>query len=111
MALPEGALTRAAQVARLADYDAEMEEHFLNETPALDVPAPLIHKAVRAAVRADPTRVAPVVAGASLRNKGVQPLLDAIVRYLPDPTGADAGASLRASALPRTHRTRRGEAR
>jgi elongation factor G len=35
-------------------------------------------------------RFVPVVAGSAFRNKGVQPLLDAIVRYLPSPTDIHA---------------------
>ena len=31
-------------------------------------------------------KIVPVLAGSSLRNKGVQPLLDAVVEYLPSPT-------------------------
>ena len=31
------------------------------------------------------TRMTPVLCGTSYRNKGVQPLLDAIVDYLPSP--------------------------
>ncbi len=32
------------------------------------------------------SKVTPIFLGASLRNQGVQPLLDAIVDYLPSPT-------------------------
>src|SRR4029077_152674 len=42
-----------------------------------------LRKALRAATIA--TKVVPVLTGAALRNKGVQPLLDAIVQYLPSP--------------------------
>lgn len=35
-------------------------------------------------------RITPVLCGASFRNKGVQPLLDAIVSYLPNPSDIEA---------------------
>jgi len=43
-----------------------------------------IHAAVRAGVLA--RELTPVFVGAAYKNKGVQPLLDAVVRYLPCPT-------------------------
>lgn len=42
-----------------------------------------LKKALRAAVIA--YQIVPVLAGSSLRNKGVQPLLDSVVQYLPSP--------------------------
>src|SRR5437899_2698998 len=42
-----------------------------------------IRQALRAATIA--AKVVPVLTGAALRNKGIQPLLDAIVHYLPSP--------------------------
>ncbi|MEK9146840.1 MAG: elongation factor G [Patescibacteria group bacterium] len=42
-----------------------------------------LKKTLRAAVIA--YKIVPVLAGSSLRNKGVQPLLDAVVEYLPSP--------------------------
>src|SRR5439155_1603494 len=42
-----------------------------------------LRKALRAATIA--TKVVPVLTGAALRNKGVQPLLDAVVQFLPSP--------------------------
>lgn len=42
-----------------------------------------LYKALRRAVIAN--KLIPVLAGSALRNKGLQPLLDAIVRYLPSP--------------------------
>ena len=44
----------------------------------------LIHAAVRRGVLAG--ELTPVLLGSAYKNKGVQPLLDAVVRYLPDPT-------------------------
>jgi len=44
----------------------------------------LVHAAIRRGVLA--RELTPVLLGSAYKNKGVQPLLDAVVRYLPDPT-------------------------
>lgn len=56
-----------------------------------EVPTDLIHQVVREAVLA--RRFTPVLLGSAYRNKGVQPLLDAVVRYLPSPLDCDVKAS------------------
>jgi len=48
-----------------------------------EVPLDLIHKTIREATIAD--QVCPVLVGSAYRNKGVQPLLDAVNAYLPSP--------------------------
>jgi elongation factor G len=48
-----------------------------------DVPLDLIHKTIREGTIAQ--QVCPVMIGSAYRNKGIQPLLDAINRYLPSP--------------------------
>ena len=49
-----------------------------------EIPAALLHAVIRKAVL---TRAfTPVLCGASLRNVGVQPVLDAVIDYLPSPT-------------------------
>ncbi|MCB9764592.1 MAG: elongation factor G [Alphaproteobacteria bacterium] len=54
-------------------------------------PSPdLIHDAIRAGVLAG--KLTPVLMGSAYRNKGVPPLLDAVVRYLPAPDDAPAPA-------------------
>ena len=63
-----------------ADFDDELMEMYLGGE---DIPGDLIKKALRKGVIAN--RVVPVCCGTSYRNKGVQPLLDAIVDYLPSP--------------------------
>ena len=48
-----------------------------------DVPAQQIHEALRKATLA--RRIVPVLVGSALKNIGVQPVLDAVCRYLPSP--------------------------
>ena len=61
-------------------YSDELMELLLAEEK---VPLPLIHETVRQAVFNQ--QLTPVFLGSAYRNKGVQPLLDAVVRYLPSP--------------------------
>jgi elongation factor G len=69
----------------IAENDDEMMEMYLEgEEP--EVPA--LRAAIRRATLAD--AVTPVLCGTAFKNKGVQPLLDAVVDYLPSPL--DVGA-------------------
>ncbi len=71
---------REQLVETLAEFDDELMEAYLAEEP-LDEKK--IHEVIRrATISLD---LVPVLCGSALRNKGVQPLLDAIVRYLPSP--------------------------
>lgn len=53
-----------------------------------EIPASLLHRAVRELTLQ--AAIVPVVCGAAFKNKGVQALLDAIVRYLPSPVDVPA---------------------
>ncbi|OGG16819.1 translation elongation factor G [Candidatus Gottesmanbacteria bacterium RIFCSPHIGHO2_02_FULL_39_11] len=59
--------------------DALLEKYLGGTVPAVDE----LKKALRKAVIA--YKLVPIYCGTSLRNKGVQPLLDAVVDYLPSP--------------------------
>ncbi|MCK5844122.1 MAG: elongation factor G, partial [Victivallales bacterium] len=64
----------------LAEVDEEVMELFLmNETPTEDV----IRHALRRTVVAG--TLTPVMCGTAFKNKGVQPLLDGVVEYMPSP--------------------------
>ena len=56
-----------------------LEKFFANETIELNVLKKTLRKAVIE------YKLVPIFCGSSLRNKGVQPLLDAVVEYLPSP--------------------------
>lgn len=73
-------LARAVMIEKIAEVDDEMMELYLGgEEPDEQ----LIRKAIRRATIA--VKMTPVVCGTSYRNKGVQPLLDAIIEFLPSP--------------------------
>ncbi|MFP3982852.1 MAG: elongation factor G [Desulfurivibrionaceae bacterium] len=74
-------IARQNMIEVLADHDEVVMEKFLEEQPL----APSeIRKAVRAATLS--LGVVPVLCGSAFKNKGVQPLLDAVVEYLPSPS-------------------------
>uniref|UniRef100_A0A8D0DCI4 Elongation factor G2 n=1 Tax=Sander lucioperca TaxID=283035 RepID=A0A8D0DCI4_SANLU len=76
---------RAALIEQVADLDDEFAELLLTDfSDNFDaVPSIKLQEAVRRVTLA--RKGVPVLCGSSLRNKGVQPLLDAITAYLPAP--------------------------
>ncbi len=71
---------RGHMLEAVADIDEKLLEKFLEDLPITDDE---IRAAVRQATIAG--HFVPVVCGSAFKNKGVQPLLDAVVWYLPSP--------------------------
>lgn len=71
---------RTMLIEAAADFDDDLMEAYLSGE---EIPADMLKKAIRRGTIAN--RVVPVCCGTSYRNKGVQPLLDAIVAFLPSP--------------------------
>ncbi len=65
-------------------FSDELMEVLLEEE---DAPVELIHAAIRKATLNQ--QLTPILLGSAYKNKGVQHLLDAVVRYLPSPTDVD----------------------
>ncbi len=83
----EAAVARGQMLESLAMYSDDLMERLLSEE---EIPESVIHPVVIAGVQQQD--VTPVFLGSAYRNKGVQPLLDAIIRYLPSPLGHEIDA-------------------
>src|SRR3990170_2778493 len=81
----EAAERRARMVEQISETDDALTHKFL-EGEVVDRDE--LRRALRAATIAG--RATPVLCGSSLRNKGVQPVLDAVVDYLPSPADIPA---------------------
>ena len=81
-----GELLDDANVARehlleeVSHYDDELVEMILEEQ---EIPNDRLVSAIRKATLS--SQMTPVLCGSSFKNKGVQPLLDAVIAYLPSP--------------------------
>ena len=73
-------IARMEMIEVLADHDDELMSLYLE---GKEVPNELITKVLRSATIK--MEIFPVMCGSAFKNKGVQPLLDAIVDYLPSP--------------------------
>ena len=71
---------RMALIEKLADFDDGVMEKFLDEQTFT---AAELYHAIRGATLK--LEAVPVLCGSAFKNKGVQPLLDAVVNYLPSP--------------------------
>src|SRR5204863_7596965 len=71
---------RTHLIEAIADYDDELMEAYLSDE-TIDV------NRLKAAIRKATLDISmtPVLCGSSFKNKGVQPLLDAVIDYLPSP--------------------------
>jgi elongation factor G len=76
---------REAMIEALAEFDETLMEKFVE---GADIAPDEIKKAVREATLQ--SALFPVFCGSSLKNKGVQPILDAIVDYMPSPRDVKA---------------------
>ena len=72
-------------VENIVEQDEDlMMKYFEGEEPSLEEMKKIIRKATIA------NEMVPICCGTSYRNKGVQPLLDAVVDYMPAPTDIEA---------------------
>ena len=65
----------------ISHFDDEVLEAYIEDENS--VTPDMIRRAVRAATLAD--EITPVLLGSAFKNKGVQPLLDSVIDYLPSP--------------------------
>nr|WP_028472763.1 elongation factor G [Nocardioides alkalitolerans] len=76
---------RVKMLETLADADDAIMEKYLEGE---DFTVEELEVAIRRATLAD--KLNPVLCGTAFKNKGVQPLLDAVIKYLPSPLDVDA---------------------
>ncbi len=84
--IPEELKEQAAEyhhqlIDSVAEHDEELLETYLTDESA--VTPEMIRRALRTATLA--IAVTPILLGSAFKNKGVQPLLDAVIDYLPSP--------------------------
>jgi elongation factor G len=79
--LEEAKLYRDELIESMADFDDKLADEYLAGN---EISAPVLDAAIRKATIA--SGFIPVLCGSAFKNKGVQPLLDAIINYLPSPT-------------------------
>ncbi len=72
---------RMTLIEKLADFDEGVMEKYLEEQ---QISVEEIQQAIRRATLN--LELVPVLCGSAFKNKGVQPLLDAVISYLPSPT-------------------------
>jgi elongation factor G len=78
--LDQASAYREKLVERVAETDEALMDAYLEETP---ITVDQLTAAIRRATLA--LKLVPVLCGTALKNKGIQPLLDAILAYLPSP--------------------------
>src|SRR5882672_797342 len=97
--LAEAQVYREKLIEKVSEHDDKLLEKYLGgqEITEPEIKAALRHR-VTHSVREEPAPFVVVICGSAFKNKGVQPLLDAVVDYLPSPlevpaiTGLDPNA-------------------
>jgi elongation factor G len=85
---------REKMIEALADYDDDIAHKYLEGE---EISADELRRALRAGTLE--YKIVPVLCGSALKNKGIQPMLDAVIDYLPSPldvppvTGTDPRSS------------------
>ena len=76
---------RAMLLETISEADDDMMEKYLEGVEPTEAE---LHAAIRRATLAD--KLTPILTGSAFKNKGVQPMLDAVVEYLPSPLDVEA---------------------
>ena len=71
---------RHDMIEKVADFDADVLHSYIDNVP---VEPEMIRRAIRRGTIT--AKIVPVICGTALRNRGIQPLLEAIAEYLPSP--------------------------
>ena len=97
--LAEAKAYREKLIEKVSEHDDTLLEKYLHGTEITgDEIKAVLRKRVITSVRNEPAPFVVVICGSAFKNKGVQPLLDAVVDYLPSPldvppiTGLDPNA-------------------
>jgi elongation factor G len=84
--MAEAKVYREQLIEKVSEVDDKILEKYLHgqEIPEADIKEALRKRTVES-VQGDGAAFVPVICGSAFKNKGVQPLLDAVVDYLPSP--------------------------
>src|ERR671911_2464137 len=82
---------RHALIELVADYDDHLMEAYLTDEDSIT--PELLADSIRRAVLS--SQITAVLCGSAFKNKGVQPLLDAVIAYLPSPLDVPAIAGFK----------------
>ncbi|MDP6580211.1 MAG: elongation factor G, partial [Vicinamibacterales bacterium] len=102
----EATTLRETLIEKVCEVDDQLLEKYLHGTPLeeAEILAALRRRTIES-VRHEDAPFVPVLCGSAFKNKGVQPLIDAVVNYLPAPsdipamTGTDPDAPADAELL------------
>lgn len=75
-------------ISQLANYCDELADLYLDAADIDQISQQLIDQAIRKAIASK--KAVPLLCGSALKNKGVQPLLDSVIKYLPSPETKNA---------------------
>ena len=76
---------RDKMLETIAEFDDELMEKYFDDPSTIEIPE--IKRAIRNATLK--MQIVPMLCGSSFKNKGVQPLLDAVCAYLPSPADCE----------------------
>src|SRR3954469_25179440 len=93
--LAEAQESREKLIEKVSEHDDKLLEKYLGgeEITEAEIRAALRSRTITS-VRNEETAFVPVICGSAFKNKGVQPLLDAVVDYLPSPLDIPAIAGI-----------------
>lgn len=99
--MDDAQLAREMMIEALSDTDEEIMMAFLEGEAVTEEQ---LYAALRAATLS--FAIVPVLCGSAFKNKGVQPLLDAVVRFLPSPLDVPAVRGITPDAMKRNSESR-----